>query len=161
MLKCRDCERAFEPNHFNEKLCSQECKYRAVQARRLKYKKSEKGQEAEKKWRQSPAKLKIDKRYRASSKGRMKAVERVSRYVKENSHALFRKRLGQTAPYRRLRQEMIEIYKNCQHCGTDQDLTLDHIVPTSHGGNHSRENIQVLCRSCNVKKMWVDNEKLS
>lgn len=40
----------------------------------------------------------------------------------------------------------------CQHCGTDQDLTIDHIVPVSKGGGNELENLQVLCKSCNSKK---------
>lgn len=40
----------------------------------------------------------------------------------------------------------------CQHCGTDQDLTLDHIIPWSHGGPDSVDNLRLLCRSCNSKR---------
>jgi len=161
MRKCRDCGAEFKPTHFNEKLCSHECKHAAVKARRLKYAQSDKGRLTELRWRKNPEKQRIDEKYRKSKKGRAKAVERATKYMKENQHALYRKRLGQTAPYRRLRNELISIYKNCQSCGSYNDLTIDHIIPTSHGGRHERSNVQVLCRSCNVKKMWVDNEKLS
>jgi 5-methylcytosine-specific restriction endonuclease McrA len=51
----------------------------------------------------------------------------------------------------------------CQHCRvlTPQSLRgtvaanapeLDHIVPISEGGEHSRRNTQCLCRSCNQRK---------
>lgn len=32
------------------------------------------------------------------------------------------------------------------------DLTVDHIVPKALGGTDSRDNLQVLCRSCNSAK---------
>ena len=48
------------------------------------------------------------------------------------------------------------IYKRdgyrCLFCGTDSDLTLDHIHPKSLGGPHTEDNLQTLCRSCNSSK---------
>jgi 5-methylcytosine-specific restriction endonuclease McrA len=50
----------------------------------------------------------------------------------------------------------------CQICGTktnpkaspcsDRYPTLDHIIPLSRGGAHSRENTQTACRRCNMAK---------
>lgn len=40
----------------------------------------------------------------------------------------------------------------CAHCGTEDDLTQDHIVPVSRGGAHTASNIQALCRLCNSRK---------
>jgi 5-methylcytosine-specific restriction endonuclease McrA len=40
----------------------------------------------------------------------------------------------------------------CVHCGATDDLTIDHIHPFSRGGDHSLENLQILCRSCNCAK---------
>lgn len=40
----------------------------------------------------------------------------------------------------------------CKHCGTPDDLTVDHIIPVTAGGLSFDENLQTLCRSCNSKK---------
>jgi 5-methylcytosine-specific restriction endonuclease McrA len=41
----------------------------------------------------------------------------------------------------------------CQYCGyTGDDLTLDHVVPRSRGGQDTWENIVVACVRCNVRK---------
>jgi 5-methylcytosine-specific restriction endonuclease McrA len=40
----------------------------------------------------------------------------------------------------------------CKLCGTTKDLTIDHIIPLSKGGDNILENYQILCRSCNSKK---------
>lgn len=40
----------------------------------------------------------------------------------------------------------------CVRCGTHLDLTCDHIVPESKGGETSLANLQTMCRSCNSKK---------
>lgn len=41
----------------------------------------------------------------------------------------------------------------CQYCGyTGEDLTLDHVVPKSRGGDDSWENIVTACVRCNIKK---------
>lgn len=40
----------------------------------------------------------------------------------------------------------------CLHCGTTENLSLDHIIPWSKGGPDTYENFQTLCRSCNARK---------
>jgi len=40
----------------------------------------------------------------------------------------------------------------CSNCGSRSRLEYDHKVKFSHGGNNSKENIQILCRSCNQRK---------
>jgi hypothetical protein len=40
----------------------------------------------------------------------------------------------------------------CLICGDTDDLTLDHIWPQVLGGEHTMENLRVLCRSCNSRK---------
>lgn len=42
----------------------------------------------------------------------------------------------------------------CRGCGSDEDLTIDHMfVPWVDGGSSKDpENLQVLCRSCNSRK---------
>lgn len=40
----------------------------------------------------------------------------------------------------------------CVHCGSHEDLAVDHIHPESLGGTLDLNNLQTLCRSCNSKK---------
>lgn len=41
----------------------------------------------------------------------------------------------------------------CAYCGRQPEkLTIDHIVPLSRGGAHTKENIVPACRSCNSSK---------
>jgi 5-methylcytosine-specific restriction endonuclease McrA len=40
----------------------------------------------------------------------------------------------------------------CVHCGTSEQLTVDHVWPHSRGGSDDMENLQTLCHSCNSKK---------
>lgn len=40
----------------------------------------------------------------------------------------------------------------CLHCGSVQNLSLDHIHPYSRGGLDVLDNLQTLCRSCNSRK---------
>ncbi len=51
------------------------------------------------------------------------------------------------------------IYKRdsytCQYCGiraTSEDLSIDHVVPRSHGGKSSWTNCVLACIRCNVRK---------
>lgn len=53
---------------------------------------------------------------------------------------------------RRVRRAVLERDRVCQHCGTDSELTLDHVWPYSLGGDDTEENLQVLCLRCNQRK---------
>jgi 5-methylcytosine-specific restriction endonuclease McrA len=40
----------------------------------------------------------------------------------------------------------------CQYCSADDDLTFDHIVPRSKGGQTTWENVVAACSPCNLRK---------
>lgn len=40
----------------------------------------------------------------------------------------------------------------CCDCGGHRDLSCDHRIPESRGGETTMENLQTLCRKCNSKK---------
>lgn len=40
----------------------------------------------------------------------------------------------------------------CAYCGSDEDLTLDHITPRSKGGTDRITNVICACNSCNHSK---------
>ncbi len=40
----------------------------------------------------------------------------------------------------------------CQYCGTNKDLTLDHLIPRSKGGKSSWTNLVTACKRCNALK---------
>ena len=41
---------------------------------------------------------------------------------------------------------------HCQHCGTTEHITVDHIIPLARGGTNDLENLQLLCKFCNGRK---------
>jgi 5-methylcytosine-specific restriction endonuclease McrA len=40
----------------------------------------------------------------------------------------------------------------CRRCGSQDDLSIDHIVSLVDGGTNRFRNLQTLCRACNVEK---------
>lgn len=74
-----------------------------------------------------------------------KRVIRLVNYIK-----LPYEKLAQTKPSRTM------IYKRdghkCQYCGSTKELTIDHIIPRSRGGEDTWENLVVACMPCNTRK---------
>jgi 5-methylcytosine-specific restriction endonuclease McrA len=58
---------------------------------------------------------------------------------------------------RRYREQRERVFmrdgRSCQLCGTDEgEMHIDHIIPRKVGGDHSLDNLRVLCKSCNLRK---------
>ena len=41
---------------------------------------------------------------------------------------------------------------SCQYCGSNEELTFDHLLPRSKGGETHWDNVVTACSACNVKK---------
>ena len=46
----------------------------------------------------------------------------------------------------------LDIFKDCVYCGGQDSLEVEHLIPLSRGGDHTKENLAVACRSCNASK---------
>jgi 5-methylcytosine-specific restriction endonuclease McrA len=46
----------------------------------------------------------------------------------------------------------------CVYCGDKKDLTIDHFIPKSKGGNNGWKNLVTSCQNCNVTKDNKDVE---
>lgn len=71
------------------------------------------------------------------------SVIRLRRYVR-------RPRAG-AVPFNR-RNVLRRDHFTCQYCGSQDDLTLDHVQPRSRGGRHGWDNVVTACRPCNQRK---------
>lgn len=40
----------------------------------------------------------------------------------------------------------------CRRCSSEDNLTVDHVVPVFHGGPDALSNCVILCRPCNLRK---------
>jgi hypothetical protein len=45
-----------------------------------------------------------------------------------------------------------ELPKECVFCCSPSDLTTDHLIPKSRGGDDSADNVVLACQSCNTSK---------
>lgn len=51
-----------------------------------------------------------------------------------------------------IRWSMRNGFEECQICGTNEDLTFDHIIPKIRGGDNTIANLCILCATCNAAK---------
>ena len=42
----------------------------------------------------------------------------------------------------------------CTKCGSEDDLTIDHVVPKYLGGGSHLTNFQTMCKSCNLENVF-------
>jgi hypothetical protein len=58
------------------------------------------------------------------------------------------------------RQNIKDAWNNeCAYCGSDENITLDHILPQCKGGLDIKTNVVACCHSCNQSKghtAWGD-----
>lgn len=47
---------------------------------------------------------------------------------------------------------MTDAGRKCRRCGSTKHLVFDHKIPIYRGGSNTPDNIQVLCRMCNMEK---------
>lgn len=70
------------------------------------------------------------------------AVIRILRYI--------------SVPYKGVELSRQNIFKrdgfSCQYCGTNGNLTLDHLIPRSMGGKSTWNNLVTACKTCNARK---------
>jgi len=60
---------------------------------------------------------------------------------------------------RKWKNSIKEHWGECAYCGSENDLTLDHITPRSKGGRDRLTNMLCACRDCNISKghqLWSD-----
>jgi hypothetical protein len=61
---------------------------------------------------------------------------------------------------RKWRQSIKEEWEyQCAYCGSEENLTLDHITPRSKGGTDRVTNVLCACKECNTSKghqIWSD-----
>jgi 5-methylcytosine-specific restriction enzyme A len=64
---------------------------------------------------------------------------------------------GYGTAHQRRRKALIQAQPWCSQCGATEDLTADHVVLLSHGGDPNGP-LQVLCRSCNSKRRAMQRQ---
>lgn len=69
-------------------------------------------------------------------------IIRLLNYVK---HSLKRLRVNRKRIYER-------DHHKCGYCGSTRNLTIDHIIPKSKGGDNSWTNLVTCCHPCNFRK---------
>jgi hypothetical protein len=61
--------------------------------------------------------------------------------------------LSKSEAKRLWRQNIKDAWNNeCAYCGSDQNITLDHILPQCKGGLDIKTNVVACCHSCNQSK---------
>lgn len=52
---------------------------------------------------------------------------------------------------KQLREETLKKYgEKCVICGSTKNLQIDHIIPVIRNGTNEADNLQVLCKTCNI-----------
>ena len=93
-------------------------------------------------------------------KGKAESLEQdFSREIRRGTHlpTVIRLRQYVRVPFRQLPLTRRNVFHrdnhSCQYCGcSGEQLSIDHVVPRSRGGDDTWENVTTACLSCNVRK---------
>lgn len=85
------------------------------------------------------------KKYNASDDGKIKNRMRVHkrRTILETLEEI---------DYKALKDKFDKLGNKCVMCGSEENITIDHIIPITKGGTNDIDNLQPLCKSCNSSK---------
>lgn len=159
---CSVCTKDFKISHFNQKICSIECKKQSRKEVLVKHKKTDKWKLSNTKWVRSEKRKLNEKKYSQKPSYRARAVISSAKQ-KLKIDVLERKKRSDRLYIKRtqgkLKKWWVTISSNgCAICSSNKKLSIDHIVPMSKGGKDNIENLQCLCFSCNAKKgnsIWL------
>jgi len=155
--RCKRCiQKRSSKNYYSTEIGKQKLKLKkqrhektpSARLRQKRYRESKHGKEVRKL---------LNLKFRKSEKGKELARKRMKKRYWSNPD--YYRLKGLSCFYKceiGLLKEVKERDKICQFCGTDENLTFDHMHPVSRGGGTSLFNLQVLCLSCNSFK----NDKL-
>lgn len=81
-------------------------------------------------------------------------------YLSPNEYLFNLHTLSSQDAKRLWRKSIKEKWDNkCAYCGSEEDLTIDHIIPQRKGGNTVITNVVSCCSSCNKSKGHSDWEE--
>ena len=116
------------------------------EARREYYQKNKEAQrERSRKFGKTKLGKRTIKKYKQSEKGRLADRNRqhLKRVIKNNGTGITNQQWN----------EILRVYNfQCAYCGIKGNMTIDHVVPLSKGGEHCIENAVPACIECNRAK---------
>lgn len=170
-MTCDVCGQEWEPKRPRK---GKDGKYRcpkcANKARVKRYQATSKGKEAAKRAREKDRKLNVmrvakwkrenpekarahEVKYSKSDKGKKVATRKSKKhYWTDPEYYRLRAQARYYGEEVGIVKELFERQPECQFCGSTENLTVDHIWPTSKGGRTVEDNIQTLCMPCNSFK---------
>ena len=95
---------------------------------------------------------KTSKKYKQSKKGRLvdRNQQHLRRVQKNNGKGITNQQWD----------KILRIYNfHCAYCGIKGNMTIDHVIPLSKGGEHCIENVVPACIECNRAKSTSLNWK--
>lgn len=147
---CRACKAAYDRKYNQEHSAGRTAAtlaWRAANPDRIKRSSPDKEREIVRRWqRQHPQAMReAAHRWRQNNPASNKRMQHRKRI----------RRLGQTGEVFTAQEwtDLCAEYDNrCCACGSDEPLTVDHVIPVIRNGPTTIDNIQPLCMACNQRK---------
>lgn len=96
--------------------------------------------------------LSKQKEWRLNNPDYEKSRENHSEIIREKNRKRRARKKG-AGIYLISQKELNQMYNlPCSYCGSNDDITIDHVMPLSRGGSHSIGNLVSCCRKCNLSK---------
>lgn len=147
---CRVCGKEYQPTNGRQKYCT-DCGHAAVNIRHAKWCKTnrEKANTRQTKWNKAnPEKVKACEAKWQKANSQKNAVYHNKRRALKYANTPISELLTSTEWL----ASLADAHGHCHYCDKEAKLTLDHVIPLSKGGKHSKDNVVPACQHCNSSK---------
>jgi len=165
MTDCLACATPFKGRAKNSKYCSLPCQRKYLSKRwytankERHYATTVRNRKDPAKWEAEKARARLRnksdkwKAYHRERCKRLRGSTLKGRVISLNAHVHSRKQSELYVAWQDVFGKFGDIDTwACAGCSSAEDLTFDHVIAFCDGGQHTIDNLQILCRSCNSSK---------
>ena len=93
----------------------------------------------------------LSKGYKWQKEYRVKNLDAIRKYQAEKARTAYKLGIWKRYDDTVLKKLAERDGRKCKMCSVTENLTIEHIIPRCVGGGNALDNLEILCKTCNIK----------